>query len=294
MDEKNNTATDSLIRTLKDHPLIAYVIVVALILSGIAALLTNSKTIIEFIQPKPDFKAGISGSFNIKVYPSPLIYLYDKQSYDNAQSGKSVASISHAIHLDLINNKSVPVKLRNYKIRALLKYDKGGKVNLVKDKAGVKPEYIPTGLEVVKWRDLYDIGPINDNTFYVVDWSKAMQIDFTNDCFDIKAFSNKQINPGESISGWILFEVDEDLRYQPFEIKKYEAVLENSAGEISIIKIAVQKDDDTMNAVSGGTMKMLNYVDLTTIKWDICSIIDLKKSVKNAKPLLNIDLKNVQ
>lgn len=288
------TATDSLIRKLKNHSLIAMVIVGTLILSGIAGVLSNAKTIKEFLQPKPDFKAGVSGSFNINVYPSPLIYLYDKQSYDNAQSGKSIASISHAIHLDLINNKSVPVKLRSYKIRALLKYDEGGRVNLVKDKAGIKPEYTPSGAKVLKWRDLYNIGPINDKIFYVVDWSKARQIDFTDDCFDIKAFSNKQINPGESISGWLLFEVDEDLRYQPFEIKKYEAVLENSAGELSTIKIAVQKDDDTMNAVSGGTMKMLNYVDLTTIKWDICSIIDLKRSVKNAKPLVNIDLKNVK
>lgn len=39
---------------------------------------------------------------------------------------------------------------------------------------------------------------------------------------------------------------------------------------------------------------MLNFVDLTKLNWDICSIIDLKKAANGKIKLNTIDLKNVQ
>jgi len=221
------------------------------------------------------------------------VYLYDKQSYDDTKTGLSVASIHNSIHLELINNNNIPVKLHSYKFRALMKYDEGGQVKLVPVNSSVKPEYIPSGKQVKKWRNLYSIGPLNDQIYLATDWTKARKIDFINSSFDLNALNNKQINPGEAINGWILFEVDEDLRYQPFDIIEYEAVLENSAGEQVTINIAAQKEDVTKNAVSGGSMIMRDLVDLTKIKWDICSIIDLKRSVKDGVPLSSIELKNI-
>lgn len=262
--------------------------------SGVIFFLALTLFWLQKTTSKPEFKAGISGAINIVTFPSPLVYLYDKHSYDEKQQGKSIAEISNAIHLDLTNASNVPVKLRSYQIRALVEYDEGGTVDLVKINSGIKPIYKPSGKTVRKWRNLYSIGPLNDQIYYVADWKKARRFGLSKYGFDNIAYNTKQLNPGECLSGWILFEVEEDLRYQNLKIIEYEAIVTNSAGETSQFKIKRFPEDETTDFVSGGSIDMLGLVDLTKIKWSICAIISLKRAVAGKESLITIDLKTVR
>lgn len=241
---------------------------------------------------KPQFKAGISGSININSIPSPLVLLYDKHSYDEKTHGQSIAEISNAIHLDLTNINNIPVKLRSYQIRALFEYDEGGTVDLIKVGSGVRPIYKPSGKSVRKWRNLYSIGPLTDQIYFVTDWKKAQRFGLNKYGFDNIALKTKQLNPGESLSGWLLFEVDEDLRYQNFKIIEYEAILTAATGETSV-KFKSLPENETTEFVSGGSIDMLELVDLTKIKWDICALISLKRAASGKENLVTIDLSDI-
>lgn len=123
-------------------------------------------------------------------------------------------------------------------MRALLEYDDGGKTRIdVLADGRKKMVYEPSGNVVTKWRDLHSVGYLMNEVFFLKgeDWSRAVRTDFSRNAFDRLA-RNKQLASGESILGWGLFELDEDIRPQVPIIKELETEIVNSFGEKQILR----------------------------------------------------------
>jgi hypothetical protein len=57
-------------------------------------------------------------------YPGPLIVLYD------SQLGKTISAISVALFVEVANTKHKVARIQDYKVRAPMQYDEGGKTSI--------------------------------------------------------------------------------------------------------------------------------------------------------------------
>ncbi len=220
-------------------------------------------------------------------WPGPLVFCYP------SASGKNLSPISVALFVEVVNNKDVISRISSYECRALLEYDEGG--NTVVNHApngGIKLEYKPAGKTVTKWRNLYGMGFVDNQVYYITDhdWRKCKRVDFRNNGFDRLA-KDTQLNPGESLKGWMFFELEHDLRGQLPEIKKVELTFTNSVGESQSLKIKIKQnvkdDNDMVNYISSGEWILLEgYHDLTKEKYTMTPMVDLRRILKTGKSII--------
>ncbi len=231
----------------------------------------------KWINPPNIFEANVSVTMRLK-WPGPLLYVYP------SAFGETISPVSIAMFVEVTNLKPIISKVRSYKFRAFMEYDEGGTL-----KIGVTPNnkykitYIPGGKLVRKWRDLYSMGFLQNIYYAGDDWSKSKKIDFSKNGFDNLA-QNKQLRPGESIIGWIFFEIEQDLRGQLPKIIKIEMTFENSAGEKQKFieeNKGIDKSKIATSYLNGGPLHLqAGYYDLTTKEYSLLGMMDIPKMLK--------------
>ena len=226
----------------------------------------------------------------LSKYPSPLLYVY------NSQLGKTISPISLALFLEVVNNSNSVMRIYRLESRALMRYDEGGKATInVQPNGDRKLTYLPSGNTIERWRTLHSVGFLNDQVYFVNnnDWTKCRRIDFSKNSFEIEAH-NKQLQPGESLRGWLFYEMEEDIRPQVLEIKQLEFIITNAAGQTQTIQIEYPNKDKSFPIMSSGTWEIQEgYFDLTKQDFTICPQIDLKTILKEGKGrVLPSDRKN--
>ncbi len=213
-------------------------------------------------------------------WPGSLLYMYP------SALGKTISPVSIALFIEVTNNKPIISRIYSYQCRALLKYDKGGIARIEQSSGGgMNYRYEPSGNIVEEWRTLYSMGFLHDQIYFVTSdgFSRCRRLDFTKNSFDNLA-RNSQLRPGESLMGWIFFEIDQDLRGQLPEIVELELTLRNSAGEEQVFRNRDLEPEGAERAnsyISGGTWNILaGDYDLTKENYHMCAMVDLPKILK--------------
>ncbi len=139
-------------------------------------------------------------------------------------------------------------------------YADGGELFINKTKDGViEWDYKPSGKIVEKWRTLHSMGFLDDQVYYAKgNWNICTRLDFSKNSFDMIA-RNSQLNPGQSIMGWIFVEVEKDLRWQTPKIMEFELTLTNSAGHSQKFRLKDQpkKDGEIAIFLTAGTWHVI-------------------------------------
>jgi hypothetical protein len=211
-------------------------------------------------------------------FPGPLLFFY------NSQLGKTMSPISIALYVEVVNSKGSITRIQDIKTKALMKYDEGGRASLLAvPSGGVNYIYTPSGITVEKWRQLYSVGFLHDQIYFIAnnDWKKAKRIDFRKNSLETLA-REKQLQPGESVIGWIFYELEEDLRGQIPEIKKIEFEITNSSGDVETIKVDLPKTSEESSIISsGGWDLQAGFDDLTKETYSLSPMIDLRKTLNS-------------
>jgi len=198
------------------------------------------------------------GACMIFKYIGPLLYFYD------SKLGKTIAPVNIAIYLEVSNLKPLLSRIYTYKAKAFI-------------------EYMTKGKTFKKWYDLHSLPLFNNEVYWVNnnDLTKCTRIDFSENSFDILA-RNKQLQQGESISGWMFFEIDRKVRGLDYKPHQIELTLESPIRESQTILLLVHKTQgDEYSILSSGTWKTLpGHYDLTKEKYTIYPFIDLLEMFK--------------
>ncbi len=225
------------------------------------------------------FRATFHVLVNIK-FPGPLLFLYD------SKFGKTISPISVALFVEVTNSKDKIARIQDYKIRARTEYDEGGQTIVSKaPSGGTNFSYQPSGKVVEKWRNLYSVGFLHNQVYYMTNnLSKCRRMDFSMNGFD-RIARQKQLLPGESIMGWIFTEVDPDLRGQVAKIIELEIALTNSFGEKQTIRAPASAEaNDISSMISAGTWIVLpGEYDLTKEKYTLSPMVDARQIIKDGK-----------
>ena len=239
---------------------------------------TNEKD--DQAQPDTDLFHVATTSMTRFKYPGPLLFFY------NTKLGQTVSPISIAIFIEITNKRKSVTRIFSYRIRGLLTYDEGGDSILTRDHRGnQKLTYKPSGRVVTRWRELHSVGFLHNQIYYVSgDWTKAQRLDFSANGLDLMA-RDKQLQYGESIKGWVMLELESDLRGQLPVIKELEFIIKNSAGESQSIKVPIPEERATYPEMSSGAWHFMGgFHDLTKEPATMCPRIDVQEMIKSQKP----------
>ena len=95
----------------------------------------------------------------------------------------------------------------------------------------------------------------------------------------------KQLQPGESITGWMFFEIPSELRGQLPEIIEMELTLTNSQGETQTFLRKSPTLNPESSVINCGVWHLLEgFYDLTKEHYTICPQTDLREILKQEKP----------
>lgn len=263
--------------------------IIGVIMLGAAAILTwfggqfaaeGWKTWRDSISEKKSEPFGVN--FIVPMifrWPGPLLFVYP------SGLGNTISPVSIALYVEVVNKRTTVSRVYNYSCRALLRYEEGGSVEAITTpNGGTKLEYRPSGKTVEKWRKLHSMSYV-DAVYYVAsdDWSKSKKIDFSRNSFEMIA-RNKQLNPGESLMGWMTFELEDDLRVQVPEVLEWELTLVNSAGESQVARSVHKPSADPISHISAGQLHFLaGYYDLSKEHYTLVPMMDVPKIVKGDK-----------
>lgn len=249
--------------------------------SSSASLSTPAHTSNNHLRQEKEevFKATIINVMRFK-FPGPLLYFY------NSQFGKTISPISIALYVEASNNKKIISRIYSYSLKVLFRYDVGGELKIVEDGNGGRNFiYEPSGNIVEKWHPLHSVGMLHDQIYWVTDndWTKCKRIDFSRNSFDVLA-REKQLQSGESIMGWMFFEIPADLRGQLPEIIEIELTLTNSQRETQTLRRISPTADSSSSVISSGAWHLLEgYYDLTKENYTISPQVDLREILKQQK-----------
>lgn len=217
-------------------------------------------------------------------WPGPLLVL------NNSPKGKVLSPVSIALFIEVVNAKKSISRINSYDAKALFRYDEGGHKKLVQtDKGETKLQYEPSGKTVEKWRNLYSMGYLNDQVYFKTNkaFNRVRRLDFSDNNLDALA-RNTQMKPGESIIGWIFFEIDPDLRGQLPDIQKLEITVKNSSEEeqtFSTDKFVEAGSEKGISYLSGGDWKIMEgEYDLTKENYIMAAMVDLGLTTKTIGP----------
>jgi hypothetical protein len=201
---------------------------------------------------------GLLASHSRAGFPGPLLCIY------NSELGKTMAPINIAISVEVTSLKPGRARIYSYKADALVSYQKGGRK--------IKESY-----------PLFSI-PISGCEMYFVvdnDFSKAKKLDFSSNDFDLHA-RETQLEEGESISGWMFFEIDPKIRALDYDIEEINLSLENTLGEkqtIPILSWPGLSNGESM--LSSGAWHLLGgYFDLTKEHYTLTPQRDMEDVLK--------------
>ena len=91
----------------------------------------------------------------------------------------------------------------------------------------------------------------------------------------------KQLQPGESITGWMFFEIPYELRGQLPEIIEMELTLTNSQGETQTFRRKSPTLNPESSVISCGVWHLLEgFYDLTKEDYTLCPQADLREILK--------------
>jgi hypothetical protein len=217
-------------------------------------------------------------TMNIK-WPGPLLFIY------SSSLGKTISPVAIALYIEAVNKKPAISRIYGYKCRALLRYDEGGSQNIdLSVNNSLKFAYQPIGNVVEKWRTLHSVRFIDDQVYYVMnnDWTKTKRLDFTQNSFHRLA-GITHLKSGESLMGWIFFELEQDLRGQLLEIKEIEFTLTNSAGESQIFQHYPEPrgEEEILSLTSAAEWHVMEgYYDLTKEQYHLLPMVDLQRTLK--------------
>jgi len=224
----------------------------------------------------PMFHVAITSKLQAK-HPGGLYFYY------NSKYGECLSPVNVAIYVEATNKKEIQTRITEYNVKAMVEYDEGGETVISKLKNGdQKVYYKPSGKRVTKWRDLHSVGPLHNKIYLVMkDFSKAQRLDFSNNSFDLTA-QKKQIEPGQSIIGWIFLEFDSDIAAQIPVIKQWEFEIKNSSGDSCSLKFDASSKDEFHSILSSGAFHFMGgYHDLTNKKYTIYPRNELRKEKSN-------------
>jgi hypothetical protein len=148
---------------------------------------------------------------------SPLLYFYTDQNHLYA------GPVDIAVYVKVESLKPASPKVLNYNVQASIEY----KVN--NDRKETTCPLI--SLPLRSKRDVFFI----KNS----DWTRAVRMEFPG--FEIQA-ENAQLRQGESVSGWMLFEMDRDCRGMDYTIKRIILNLENDTHRSESIPLNITKE----------------------------------------------------
>ena len=248
---------------------------------GVKKLLSPASSVSENQSQEGEdiFRATIINVMRFK-FPGPLLYFY------NSQFGKTISPVSIALYIEASNNKKIISRIYSYTVKILFRYDEGGQLIISEDgKGGRNFKYEASGNMVDKWHSLHSLGMLHDKIYWVKDndWTKCKRLDFRANSFDVLA-RKKQLQPGESIMGWMFFELPPILRGQLPEILQIEFTLKNSQGETLTLNKEAPKPDSSSSVISSGAWHFLEgYYDLAKENYTMCPQVDLHEILKEER-----------
>lgn len=206
------------------------------------------------------FSARLSGMLTIK-FTGPLLYFY------NSQLGKTIAPVNIAMFVEVANLKPMISCIYAYSARVLIEYKDNGEI-------------------FEEWYPLHKLPLFNNEVYWVVDndWTKCKRIDFSQNSFDMLV-KNTQLQQGQSISGWMLFEIDPKVRGLIYQVKRVEITLENVANDSQTLLLTPVRDLNLSESIiTGGELHFLDgYYDLTKEKYTLTPKIDLREILKKER-----------
>lgn len=183
-------------------------------------------------------------------YPGVLLYVY------NSKFGTLLAPVGYAAVMQVTNTGPSLTKIQSY----TLDIEVGG-----------------------EWIRLPNLQPINLEAFYFAgngDLTKARQIDFRTNSFDVQA-RDKHLNTGESIKGWMFFEWPPELREAVPKINKTRLELENSVGDRMSTLVDTQPASSGDSILGGGEWIVGPKVDVDLSAYQIMPHSDLLKGFRD-------------
>jgi len=219
----------------------------------------------EKVKEEPKFfSARLGGAMTITGTGQPntvssMLYIYQ------SNLGKTIAPVNYLIFVEVTNLKSITTKISKYKARALMQYEVEGKT-------------------VENWRELYSLQLLNNEVYMLLNgyWKMTRRIDFSKNSFDWIA-KNTQLQSGQTVSGFMLFEVEPDLRITPFKVIKVELTIEDITGDSQVILLNPIGDKQKGSSVllnPGELHFMEGFYDLTKEKYVLMPLMDLMESKK--------------
>jgi hypothetical protein len=150
---------------------------------------------------------------------------------------------------------------------------------------GHKFGYRHGGRSVEKWRKLHSVGLLTDRVYFVNgnDWTKCKQISFGGDCLLSQA-KETQMLPGQSIRGWLFFEIEKDLRGQVPYIRQLSFTIVTSTGDKQTVVVDYPKKGTTFPQISSGVWRFQEgFRDLTQEEFVLCPVMDLRDELSKKK-----------
>ena len=114
------------------------------------------------------------------------------------------------------------------------------------------------------------------------DCSKARQLDFSGNSFDSHA-RETSIGEGESVSGWLLFELGPDVRSKDYWVNEINVTVEDAVRNKETLSLigGEQSEPAEQSVLSSGEWKFKEgYFDLSKDKYTMTPLTDLQEVLR--------------
>ena len=88
-----------------------------------------------------------------------------------------------------------------------------------------------------------------------------------------------QLHQGESLKGWLLFEMDRNFREFDYKVKEIILTIENNAHDIETVSIPLKEEPDRNGLLSGGVVYPKRF-DLSKLKFTVAPLQDLHQMMR--------------
>ncbi len=190
-------------------------------------------------------KAEFRASLQVKLffgYPSHLVYAH------STKDGRCITHVGLAAHVEVVNMGNRIARVRAYRLKCLVNG---------------------------RWRTFPVLTVLNPATlFWVADGDLKKSIRLRVSTFDEES-ANTQLEPGQSIRGWMFFEWPKDLRSAiPPAFNRHRLVLEDVTGSQITLDLQNPKPQSPLDGgLDGGSWERLpGAYDLSTSK--VCSLAE--------------------
>ncbi len=195
---------------------------------------------------------------------SSMLYLYQ------SVLGKTLAPVNLVMFVQVTNLKPILTQISRYKSRVLIEYSVKGKA-------------------VEEWRQLYSLELLNNEVFYIQNdnWKNCTRFDFSNESFDLNARQN-QLQPGQTVSGYMLYEIDPEIIADKANLKEIELTIEDVVGDTQTFNLTpIDNSKGVETLINPGTFGLQGGFDLTKEQYYLKSQNKLRKETRQKEEDLN-------